>query len=250
MAGYDRYPGIDSGNNFPPVIRTALLLTAEFVAKFQAERDTTNAKFTDERNITNTAVNAITANRQFYSFRWADATARGAQTGMRIHDRGIQLDTGAEYRYNGTIWELLTNPIIKLFRATGGSNDLFGGTGGASFNVPMTSTEFNESTDFFTVQTNQVKVLKAGRYEIIANARFDADGGSGLRDIGVAVNGALKSESGCYTSNGVVIPRTSALLRLAVNDVIGVTAYASSAAVIRSATTGTDVSLTVAYLGS
>lgn len=39
-----------------------------------------------------------------YRYRWADSTARGAQTGMRVDDHGYQIDTGVTYRYNGSEW--------------------------------------------------------------------------------------------------------------------------------------------------
>lgn len=37
-------------------------------------------------------------------YRWANTAARTAQTGMSVGDRGVQTDTGADYRYDGATW--------------------------------------------------------------------------------------------------------------------------------------------------
>lgn len=41
---------------------------------------------------------------EIYSYRWADSTARNAETGMRAGDYGYQVDTGFSYFYNGSAW--------------------------------------------------------------------------------------------------------------------------------------------------
>jgi hypothetical protein len=88
MAGpYDIYPGVDAGYNFPPEVRTSLMASTDIQGAIDAR------------------ANAIVdKNRQGYNYRWANATARTNQTGMRSFDRGIQLDTGVEYVYDGTNW--------------------------------------------------------------------------------------------------------------------------------------------------
>lgn len=45
---------------------------------------------------------AITGNRQIQTFRWANAAARAAQTGMVAGDVGYQVDTGVNYQYSTT----------------------------------------------------------------------------------------------------------------------------------------------------
>jgi hypothetical protein len=47
---------------------------------------------------------AITDNRQIQTFRWANAAARAAQTGMVAGDMGYQVDTGIQYQYTGSAW--------------------------------------------------------------------------------------------------------------------------------------------------
>lgn len=56
--------------------------------------------------------NDFEANRAIQTFRWADATARAAQTGMQAGDRGYQIDTGVDYSYNGTTWRMWSSPPI------------------------------------------------------------------------------------------------------------------------------------------
>lgn len=50
----------------------------------------------------------ITSQRQVYTFRWADTTARNAQTGMRAGDTGFQVSTtlgvGIVFYYTGSTW--------------------------------------------------------------------------------------------------------------------------------------------------
>jgi hypothetical protein len=87
MAEYNIYPAVDEGYNFPPEIRTSLMQSTDIQAAIDARADT-----------------RINLKRQYQNYRWADAAARTAQTGMRIYDRGVQLDNGQEWQYDGTAW--------------------------------------------------------------------------------------------------------------------------------------------------
>lgn len=49
---------------------------------------------------------ALTNTRAKFYYRWADATARAATTGMRTGDEGFQVDTGVGYRYDGSTWQM------------------------------------------------------------------------------------------------------------------------------------------------
>lgn len=51
-----------------------------------------------------TSIQAVFNRLQASSYRWTDASALAAQTGMRIDDRGYQIDTDTSYRYNGVQW--------------------------------------------------------------------------------------------------------------------------------------------------
>lgn len=56
--------------------------------------------FANMANSVQTAMNF----RGIYTFRWTNAAARTAQTGMRVGDYGYQIDTQYTYRYTGSAW--------------------------------------------------------------------------------------------------------------------------------------------------
>jgi hypothetical protein len=92
---YDQFPGIDSENNFAPEVRSAFL----------ASTDVKGAIDSRAGAVADTKVAAATKVRMYQNYRWADAAARTAQTGMRKFDRGVQLDNGQEWQYDGAAWQ-------------------------------------------------------------------------------------------------------------------------------------------------
>lgn len=90
-----------------------------------------NTRFTELDNSI-TAGNAV---RAIHTFKWANAAARNAQTGMSEGDIGDQLDTDRIYRYSGTAWVDITSGNAAL-----GSGTI---TAAASFNIDGL-TGFNE----------------------------------------------------------------------------------------------------------
>lgn len=58
----------------------------------------------DGVNAVEAAVEGLEESRAIQAFRWADATARAAQTGMVAGDTGYQIDNTITYRYNGAAW--------------------------------------------------------------------------------------------------------------------------------------------------
>lgn len=52
--------------------------------------------------------NLVTDNRQQQSYIWADAAARGAQTGMAAGDKGYQVDTAFDYYFDGALWNVVS----------------------------------------------------------------------------------------------------------------------------------------------
>jgi hypothetical protein len=100
MAEYNIYPAVDEGYNFPPEIRTSLMASTDIQAAIDARAKT----------VSDAGVKAATDVRQWYNYRWANAAARTGQTGMRHMDKGIQLDTTAEYLYITDKWvDMTTN---------------------------------------------------------------------------------------------------------------------------------------------
>lgn len=55
-----------------------------------------------------TSIQNALLTRQGQYYRWTNAAARTAQTGMVYGSKGFQVDTGAEYLYDGANWKLWT----------------------------------------------------------------------------------------------------------------------------------------------
>lgn len=56
--------------------------------------------------------------RAIQTFRWADAAARAAQTGMVAGDIGYQVDMGVQYRYTGSAWRPAPRQFIGIATRT------------------------------------------------------------------------------------------------------------------------------------
>lgn len=57
---------------------------------------------------------ALTNSRAIRSYRWADLAARNAQIDMQAGDEGYQIDTNANYRYNGTDWRRSEGGLVLI----------------------------------------------------------------------------------------------------------------------------------------
>jgi len=73
---------------------------------FEDLADSVQAALTAERTSTDTRLDAIEATQQMYQYRWANAAARTAESGMRVGDIGFQVDTEVYYRYTGSSWRV------------------------------------------------------------------------------------------------------------------------------------------------
>lgn len=73
--------------------------------------------------------------RQGYYYEWANATARGNQTGMRLGSKGFQSDTGEEYQYNGSAWKLWNKPSTSFAPSISGTSVGSTGTHNAVWSV-------------------------------------------------------------------------------------------------------------------
>lgn len=56
----------------------------------------------------------IGSQRQIRNFKWANAAARTAQTGMTEGDIGDQADTDIRYRYSGSAWVNVSAGVVPL----------------------------------------------------------------------------------------------------------------------------------------
>lgn len=73
------------------------------------------------------SIQAAFDKRQNFDFRWADAAARTAQSGMVYGSQGFQVDTGVVYFYTGSVWALWDKPYTAFTPTISGSN--IGSTG-------------------------------------------------------------------------------------------------------------------------
>lgn len=82
------------------------------------------------------ALTLITGNRQIQTFRWANAAARAAQTGMVAGDVGYQADSGVQYRYSGSAWKPWGSDWITYTTTLSAASGTFAvGTGGSAAQV-------------------------------------------------------------------------------------------------------------------
>lgn len=107
---------------------------------YQYGSSDTNATFHGLLNIANailsitvealkSRVTSLESSGQLYFYRWANNAARTGQAGMRLGDAGLQVDTGIEYRYSGSVWVRWTSPWIPYIPILGG---MVIGTGGSA----------------------------------------------------------------------------------------------------------------------
>jgi hypothetical protein len=57
---------------------------------------------------------AMFERRQWFHYRWANAAARTAQTGMLQGSYGLQVDTDTEYRFAGGAWRISVLPATAF----------------------------------------------------------------------------------------------------------------------------------------
>lgn len=84
-------------------------------------------------SIENALTGALTNNRAIQTFRWANTTARNAQTGMATGDVGHQTDTGVLYRYSGSTWAAWESDWISYTPTMAGVTLGAGGSVTASY---------------------------------------------------------------------------------------------------------------------
>jgi hypothetical protein len=99
--------------------------------------------------------------RQRYQYVWANATARGAQTGMVEGSLGYQVDTQTDYIYSNTAWR--NRLSYAEFNAAGVTVSSTAFTNFNTINItPGTSTD----TTNFTTSANTIQVAFGGIYAI------------------------------------------------------------------------------------
>lgn len=162
--------------------------------------------------------------QELYSYRWANSTERGAETGMRAGDSGCQVDTGVKYRYSGSAWQPL-NPYVSFRKAT--AQSLTSGT-------EATLTLDSSPTDIlgtWTMSSGVITMPLAGSVIVTSQALFEAGGSPTLYQLRVTKNGATNAV--LTSSKGPTEGRyclASGILRVAAGDTLRVTAFQNSGA--------------------
>lgn len=68
--------------------------------------------------------------RTRFDFVWTNLAGRTAQTGMVDGSRGYQIDTGFDYKYNGTVWRNTSTGLVPIMPTTVSGTGASLGVGG------------------------------------------------------------------------------------------------------------------------
>lgn len=79
------------------------------------------------KSILNTIIGLINGKFNARPYKWADAAARAAETGMTEGDIGDQADTNQRWRYSGTAWTLISAGLNLILPTTVTNGTLVGG---------------------------------------------------------------------------------------------------------------------------
>lgn len=167
------------------------------------------------------ALNAIVANREIQTYKWANSTERSSQIGMTGGDIGFQADTGITYRYDGSAWVLVSRPQVLVTRVT--SQTLASGsTVAAIFTAhPIMDTGFTHDT---ATNATRVTVANAGTYVADLEVTWDSSS-AGTRRLQIAVNGTSRALAWDTPPGGGAFPQsaTTPSLVLAAGDYVEMT---------------------------
>lgn len=79
------------------------------------------------------ALTTFANSRAIRSFKWANAAAKNAQTGMTEGDIGDQADTNTVYRYSGSAWKPMDGVVPVVPTSVAGTGVTLGANGKVSF---------------------------------------------------------------------------------------------------------------------
>jgi len=203
---------------FADSAQSALMVKANYGVGTTTERNAALSKFPDGARWYDTTLSAdyrrvagawvaladLTQYTGTKYYRWVNAAARTAQTGMVAGDKGYQIDTAVTYRYNGSAWKawesdwITYTPTLTNFAiGTGGSaaNSCAyryeQGTVRVSFKFQFGTSGFSVSGDpIFTLPLNSAAlahtyVKRQGQAEL-----WDSSGASISREAVIYQNAA------------------------------------------------------------
>jgi hypothetical protein len=128
--------------------------------------------------------------RQAHSYKWANATARGAQTGMAAGDSGYQSDTDTYWNYNGTAWDY-TGSTVQLKMGTVSSVIVSTPQRGIEKITGAAATKITKTVTF-PVAYSTIPVVTASAFGGRAVGAFNA---SGLISVSAAVMVSISATS-------------------------------------------------------
>ena len=159
-----------------------------------------------------------------YNYRWANAAARAAQTGMAAGDKGFQTDTAVEYKYVGTTW-VPVGAYVEFRIAT-----------------PQSITTATETTldldasptvirGTFAESAGVVTMPHAGMVIVTAQAIIGAGGSPTLYQWRVFKNGTTNNVLSVYQAPAVSrVLNGTGMVRVAAGDTLQVRGYQDSGA--------------------
>lgn len=116
------------------------------------------------------SVQAALAMRQRYTYVWANAAARTAQTGMTPGSTAYQLDTRSEYKFESGVWRLATPHVEFTCSAT---NVVVGSvTPIGNFTVDTNRT--TASNIATPISSGTVQIADSGIYAVSSNTYIGA----------------------------------------------------------------------------
>jgi hypothetical protein len=205
----------------------------------------------DPFNVLVDGINAVEATvadaRQIQTFAWANAAARGAQTGMQEGDQGYQADTDSRWTYNGSTW-LPASGALPFFEAnvTGTNNTTGTEATVTSYGTPVTGVAT------FTFSSGVLTLPYAGTWAIGSNGVLQGVN-TNERFVRITKNGtsaSLLSDRGAAGSTWGFEFSISGLFRFAANDTIRLRASQQTGSTLSLSQLGSDSpSLWARYIG-
>lgn len=89
------------------------------------------------------SIQVALALRSRFDYVWTNLAGRTAQTGMVDGSRGYQIDTGFDYKYNGTVWRNVTSGLVPIMPVSVSGTGVALGVGGQVNLTTVTSVQIN-----------------------------------------------------------------------------------------------------------
>lgn len=177
-----------------------------------------------------TSIQTAFSKRQIRTFKWADAAARAAQTGMSEGDRGDQADTDKQYRYSGSTWVEAVSELPYGGFAKSGNQTL---TSAATYYALAWDVEIADTGTFHDNVTNNTRIVAAtaGTYKFDYSIYINPTTGFGTVSGRLNGSGTINYSTQRKTADtniGTPVQGTF-IVALAANDYVEIIAQHSTA---------------------